>query len=111
MTAWVVRGSLAAALFAVAAVAGPTHAQGTDISGQVESVVKLSLERGSPQVVRATVSSTVPGTGLSVSQQGRPTRALRSFREPVTNARVTARGDASAAGVVYQTFTFGPQTP
>lgn len=98
--------AVAALIAALGLAAVPTRAQETEISGRVEGVVVLSLRHVSPESVRATVTATVPGTALSVSQAGRPARAVRTYEGPVTNARVTVRTSGA-----QQTITFGPQSP
>ena len=102
--------ALAALLLAAALAAVPSRAQETDVSGRVEGAVELSLRRVAPDRVRVTVSSTVPGTAVSVTRAGRRTR-LRAYGEPVTGAAVAVRSRTSRSGVTRQTITFGPQSP
>ncbi len=96
---------------ALAAASAPTGAEETGISGQVESRVELSLQSSAPDSVQATVTATVGGTQLSVSERGRSPQALRAFQGPVVKQRVTVRTTASDAGVTEKTITLGPQGP
>jgi hypothetical protein len=99
------------ALVAAGALAAPTGAQETDISGQVESMIELSLQQSAPDRVQATVTATVGGTQLSVAEAGRSPRLLRTFRSAMAQERVTVRTTKRDAGVTEQTITFGPQGP
>jgi predicted secreted protein len=99
------------AVGALAAVSAPTGAQETDISGQVESTIELSLQQPAPDRVQATVTATVGGTQLSVAEAGRSPRVLRAFRGAIARERVTVRTTKREAGVTEQTITFGPQGP
>jgi hypothetical protein len=105
----VARALLAAG--ALAAASAPTGAQETDISGQVQSTIELSLQRSAPDRVQATVTATVGGTQLSVSESGRRPRALRAFQGPLTQERVTVGTTKRSGGVTEQTITLGPQGP
>jgi hypothetical protein len=96
---------------ALAAASAPTGAQETGISGQVESMIELSLQSPAPDRVEATVTATVGATRLSISEQGRSPQVLRAFRGPTAQERVTVRRTASDAGVTEKTITFGPQGP
>jgi hypothetical protein len=96
-----------------AALAGPVAygvAQ-TGVSGEVESVVELSLEQPAADRVDATVTATIDRTQLSVSSPGHPPTTLRAFRDPTVRTKVTVRRSAHAAGAREQTITFGPQGP
>ena len=75
----VVTGALLVA-GALAAASAPTGAEETGISGQVESTIELSLQPSAPDRVQATVTATVGGTQLSVTEPGRSPRVLRTFR-------------------------------
>jgi hypothetical protein len=100
------RTVLAAAALLTFALVAPTGAQEqTGISGQVESVLELSLVEGSAGV-EATVSATVAHTQLSVTKSGRGPRVLKAYREPVTRQRASV-----PRATVTQTITFGPQSP
>ena len=99
------------ALGALAAVAAPTGAEETGISGQVESTLELSLRSSAPDRVQATVTATVGATQLSVSEPGHGPRVLRAFPGPTVKQRATVRMTASDAGATEQTITFGPQGP
>lgn len=105
-----VMGTLVAAAALVAASA-PTGAQETDISGQVQSAIELSLQSSAPDRVQATVTATVGATQLSVAEPGQPSRVLRAFEGPLAKERVTVRATKRGAGVTEQTITFGPQGP
>ena len=107
------RRAVAGALLVASALAAsaPTGAQETGISGQVESTIELSLQSSASGRVQATVTATVGGTQLSVSERGRSPQALRAFPGPVVKQRVTVRTTASDAGVTEKTITFGPQGP
>jgi hypothetical protein len=107
----VVHGAALVVAVAAAAVASaPTDAEETGISGQVESTIELSLQRSAPDRVQATVTATIGGTQLSVSGSGQSPRALRTFRGPVAQERVTVTTGRDA-GATEQTITFGPQGP
>jgi hypothetical protein len=106
----VVTGALLAA-GALAAASAPTGAQETGVSGQVESTIELSLRQPAPDRVQATVTATVGGTQLSVSESGQRPRVLRAFQGPLAQERVTVRTTKRSAGVTEQTITFGPQGP
>jgi hypothetical protein len=99
----------AVAVVALAAASAPTGAEETGISGQVESTVELSLAQPAADRVQATVTATVAGTQLSVSEPGGDPRVLRGFRGPVAKRQVSVR--TTSAGVTEQTITFGPQGP
>jgi hypothetical protein len=99
------------AAVALAAASAPTGAEETGISGQVESTVGLSLAQPAPGRIDATVTATVGGTRLSVSERGHRPRVLRAFSRPVAQQRVTVRATARDAGVTEQTITLGPQGP
>jgi hypothetical protein len=103
--------ALAALLPLVALAPVPSRAQDTDVSGRVEGSMELSLRRVAPGRVEATVTTTLPGTALRVSQRGRSTRSARTFADPVTNAVVTVRTSPSRTAVTRQTITLGPQSP
>jgi hypothetical protein len=108
------RRAATGALVAVAvlvAVSAPTGAQETDISGQVQSTIELSLRPSAPDRVQATVTATVGGTQLSVAEPGQPSRVLRAFQGPLVKERVTVHATKRGAGVTEQTITFGPQGP
>jgi hypothetical protein len=105
-----VTGALLAA-GALAAASAPTGAQETGISGQVESTIELSLQRSSSDRVQATVTATVGGTQLSVSEPRQGSRVLRTFRDPLVQEHMTVRTTKRDAGVTEQTITFGPQGP
>jgi hypothetical protein len=96
---------------ALAAASAPTGAEETGISGQVESTIELSLQSSAPDRVQATVTATVGGTRLSVSERGRSPQLLRAFQGPMAQQRVTVRRTSSDAGVTEKTITFGPQGP
>jgi hypothetical protein len=95
---------------ALTAMSAPTGAQETDISGQVQSTIELSLRRSAPGRVQATVTATVGATQLSVSEPGQGPRVLRTFQGPQARERVTV-GTTKRAGATEQTITFGPQGP
>ena len=108
------RRAIAGALLvagALAAASAPSGAEETGISGQVESTIELSLQSSAPDRVQATVTATVGGTQLSVSEPGQSPRVLRAFPGPMVKQRVTVRTTASAAGETEKTITFGPQGP
>jgi len=108
------RRAIIGALFvagALAAASAPTGAEETGISGQVESTIELSLHSSAPDRVQATVTATVGGTQLSVSERGRSPQVLRAFQSPMAQERVTVRTTASDASVTEKTITFGPQGP
>ena len=108
------RRALRAALVvtvALAAASAPTGADETGISGQVESTVELSLAQPAPDRVEATVTATVGGTQLSVSEPGRSPWVLRAFPRPVAQQRVTVHAAQRGDGVTEQTITLGPQGP
>lgn len=96
---------------ALVAASAPTGAQETDVSGQVESTIELSLRQPAPDRVQATVTATVGGTQLSVSEAGHPPQVLRAFPGPQVQQRVTVRTAKRGADVTEQTITFGPQGP
>jgi hypothetical protein len=96
---------------ALTAASAPTGAQETGITGQVESTIELSLQRSAPDRVQATVTATVGGTQLSVSEPGQSPRVLRAFEGPIAQERVTVHTAKRSAGVTEQTITFGPQGP
>jgi formylmethanofuran dehydrogenase subunit E len=100
---------VAVVVLAVASV--PTGAEETGISGQVESTIELTLARSAPDCVQATVTATVGGTRLSVAEQGKSPRVLRTFRKPLAGVQVTVRARPQGSGVTEQTITFGPQGP
>lgn len=105
-----VTGALLAA-GALAAASAPTGAQETGISGQVESTIELSLQRTAPDRLQATVTATIGGTRLSVTEPGQSPRVLRAFQGPLAQERVTVRTTKRSAAVTEQTITFGPQGP
>jgi hypothetical protein len=94
-----------------AAVSGPTGAEETGISGQVESTIELSLQQSAPDRVQATVTATIGGTQLSVTGSGRDRRVVRAFRGPVAKRQVSVRATGRSARATEQTITFGPQGP
>ena len=98
------RGGLAAVASA------PTGAEETGISGQVQSTIELSLQPPASGRVQATVTATVGGTRLSVSEPGRARGCCAPFGTRSSAASVRAH-DRSVAGVTEQTITFGPQGP
>jgi hypothetical protein len=100
---------LAAGLFAVASA--PTGAEETGISGQVQSTIELSLQQAAPDRVQATVTATVGGTRLSVSEAGRTPRVLRSFRAAMAREQVTVRTTGRDNDATEPIITFGPQGP
>lgn len=100
-----------AALLALLLAAAPSDAQDTDVSGRVDGVLKLSIRQAASGDVRATASSTVGGTALSVRRAGGRARTLRTFAEPVTGASATVRTAPSRSGVTRQTVILGPQSP
>jgi hypothetical protein len=103
--------TLVIAAAVAAAASAPTGAEETGISGQVESTIELSLQQPAPDRVQATVTATVGGTQLSVSERGRDPRVVRAFRGPVAKQQVSVRATGRGAGVTEQTITFGPQGP
>lgn len=104
---------LTAVAGAAAAQASLGAAEDTGISGQVESVVALSLVRPAPGRVEATVTATVDRTQLSVTAPGRDAQTLRTFSGPVVGRKVTVPSAAPPAGATTRqlTITFGPQGP
>ncbi|MDP2712468.1 MAG: hypothetical protein Q8O56_14735 [Solirubrobacteraceae bacterium] len=107
---------------------------GTAISGEVPSVLELSLHRGGPNLLAARVTATIngvqllagapgatPGTALQVGVGGRPPRpltpaalALSRWDGAVTGARVLLRTRATPAGTTTGALleiTAAPQTP
>lgn len=94
------------ALGLVAIATATTSAQ-TGVSGEVESVIALSLQDADSGQVRATASTTLPNTGLFVTSAGTD-RKLASYATPVAGARVVIRNPARAR---VRTVTLAVQTP
>jgi len=109
------RLAAAAALFAAALLccgwlAFSPSARGTGVEAGVSSVVSLSLEQVSPSRLTATVTTTVPGTGLTVGRAGGGAPLHHTdFRNPVTARRVAIAVDPSDRGTLV--VTAGPETP
>ncbi|MFT4036283.1 MAG: hypothetical protein QM679_11985 [Patulibacter sp.] len=90
--------------------AGLTRADDTGISGEVESLMELSLDQTASGRVTASVTSTVGGTRLQLVQGGSVTE-LGAFGGSRTNLRRVTRIPRTAAGSPDATITLGPQGP
>lgn len=95
-----------AALACVGFAAGPGAAD-TGVSGTVDSVVSLSLQRTAPDEVAATVSATIAPTALRATPAGEGTRTVKTYNDPVAGTRTTVR----ATGDGELTITYGPAGP
>lgn len=104
----VARGA-AAVVVAGLLVAAPGAAD-TGVSGTVDSVVELTLERTAPDQVAATVNATISPTQLRVTQAGEGTRVLKTYDNPVAGTRATVRV-AGEGDDPELTITYGPARP